>query len=67
MSTAQYSPILIAGMHRSGTSLVSQLLHREGLSLGPPDRLLPPGDGNPNGFWENKDMDAVTEEVLNAL
>ena len=29
--------------------------------------MLPPGEGNPNGFWENRDMDAVTEEALSAL
>ncbi|MCH7575556.1 MAG: tetratricopeptide repeat protein [Candidatus Marinimicrobia bacterium] len=67
MNATALAPILITGMHRSGTSMVAELLHHCGLFLGPADRMLPPGEGNPNGFWEDKDMDAVTEEALSAL
>ena len=61
------APLLITGMHRSGTSMVARLLNFCGLSLGPEKRLMPPGEGNPSGFWQNLDMDAITEEVLATL
>lgn len=67
MPAEPISPVLITGMHRSGTSMVARLLNICGLSLGPEKRLMPPGDGNPNGFWQNMDMDAITEEVLASL
>jgi len=56
--------VCIIGMHRSGTSMVARLLHLCGLYLGPEDQLVPPGDGNPTGFWENRAMDEVNEAVL---
>ncbi len=67
MPAAPTPPLLITGMHRSGTSMVARLLNICGLSLGPEQRLMPPGEGNPNGFWQNLDMDAITEEVLASL
>ena len=67
MNSTTLAPVLITGMHRSGTSMVAELLHRCGLFLGPEERMLPPGEGNPNGFWQNRDMDAVTEGALSAL
>ena len=46
-------PILIAGMHRSGTSMVAELLYRCGLALGAEDQLfLPANEDNPAGYWE---------------
>ncbi len=61
------APVCITGMHRSGTSLVARLLNLCGLQLGPADQLLPPGEGNPQGFWENREMDRITEGLLAQL
>ncbi len=61
------APVCISGMHRSGTSLVARLLNLCGLQLGPADQILPPGEGNPQGFWENREMDRITEELLARL
>jgi GT2 family glycosyltransferase len=44
-------PLVIVGMHRSGTSLVASLLHSAGLHLG--DKLSPAGPGNPEGLFED--------------
>jgi hypothetical protein len=58
-------PVTIAGMHRSGTSMVARLLNLCGLDLGPDDQLLPPApDNNPEGFWEHKAFVAVNDELL---
>lgn len=57
-------PVCIAGMHRSGTSTVAQLLYRLGLYLGREEDLFAPGPSNPEGFWENKHFVHVNEEIL---
>lgn len=56
--------VCVTGMHRSGTSMIARLLNLCGLYLGPPDRIVPPGEGNPTGFWENQDMDRLNEDLL---
>ena len=56
--------VCVTGMHRSGTSMIARLLNLCGLYLGPPDRIVPPGEGNPLGFWENQDMDRLNEDLL---
>ncbi|MCH8836318.1 MAG: sulfotransferase [Candidatus Marinimicrobia bacterium] len=58
------APVCITGMHRSGTSLIARMLNLCGLQLGPADQILPPGEGNPQGFWQNREMDRITEQLL---
>ena len=57
-------PVAIAGMHRSGTSLVARLLNLCGLDLGPPEKLTKPSPENPDGFWEYLEFVAVNDELL---
>ena len=45
------SPIVVAGMHRSGTSLVASWLAAAGIDMG--ERLLPSDAGNPTGYFED--------------
>lgn len=45
--------IVVTGMHRSGTSAVTQLLAELGMDLGDPDQLLAADDWNAQGYWEN--------------
>jgi hypothetical protein len=56
--------LVIAGMHRSGTSLISQWLYRSGLNLG--DRLLGSSLGNLEGHFEDLDFLRFHEETLSA-
>jgi hypothetical protein len=53
-------------MPRSGTSLVTQLLHRCGLDLGPAEHLMPASDNNPDGYWENLQFVRLNERLLAA-
>ncbi len=46
--------LIIAGMHRSGTSLMTQWLNKCGLHVG--DDLLEAGTGNDNGHFEDLDF-----------
>lgn len=58
--------ICVAGMPRSGTSLVTQLLHRCGVSLGSPEQLMPASINNTDGFWENLRFVRLNERLLTA-
>ncbi len=55
--------ILVAGMHRSGTSLLSHLLWRAGAHLGGPLDTAPL-DSNETGHWEHAEVVAVQEALL---
>jgi GT2 family glycosyltransferase/glycosyltransferase involved in cell wall biosynthesis len=59
--------VCIAGAHRSGTSMLTKLLHTCGLYLGPESDLMPAQADNPDGFWENLRFVALNDEVLNEL
>ncbi len=60
-------PACIAGMHRSGTSMVAKLLHASGLYLGPELDLLPPSPANPDGHWENRRFAKLNRRILKRL
>ncbi len=65
MADAQATAILIAGMHRSGTSALAGALGKLGIPLG--ERLLAAGNDNPKGYWEHQDFVAVHQRLLTAL
>jgi hypothetical protein len=60
-------PVAIAGMHRSGTSLVAKVLCRGGLYFGKEEDIVGPADDNPDGFWENRKFVELSDEILSAL
>jgi hypothetical protein len=66
---AQSSPkqIAVIGMHRSGTSLVAQLLNSLGCYAGEEDEMPVPDVFNPTGYWERPDVWALDEEILATL
>lgn len=58
--------VVVLGMHRSGTSVITRGLQVMGVGLG--DRMLPAMEGNnAKGFWEDIDLNALNIEMLNAL
>src|SRR5262249_23640698 len=59
--------VCIAGMHRSGTSMVARLLNLCGLYLGEDEDLMPSAADNPEGFWENLHFVDLNEKILSAL
>ncbi len=58
--------ICVAGMPRSGTSLVTQMLHRCGVDLGASEQLMPASINNTDGFWENLRFVRLNERLLKA-
>jgi hypothetical protein len=59
--------VCIAGAHRSGTSMLTRLLHRCGLYLGSESDLMPAAADNPDGFWEHLRFVELNDEILNAV
>ncbi|MFM2294138.1 MAG: hypothetical protein RLZZ350_551 [Verrucomicrobiota bacterium] len=58
---------LIAGMHRSGTSMLAQLLAACGLDFGATSDLVPATPDNPEGHYEHIRLQRVNDELLNAF
>lgn len=58
--------LCVLGMHRSGTSVVTQLLHRLGAALAP-QLLDAMGDVNDDGFWEDSRVVELNERLLATL
>ena len=54
--------LIVAGFHRSGTSLVSQLLHRAGLFLG--YDLMGATFSNPYGHYEDNEVYDLHQQIL---
>lgn len=53
---------LVLGAGRSGTSLAAGLLADAGYFMG--DRLLPATEANPRGYFEDVDINALNEDLL---
>jgi hypothetical protein len=62
----QQRPLIVLGMHRSGTSALTGLLNLLGLYVG--DLLLPPSpETNPKGFWEHAGIVDMHNRLLAEL
>ena len=59
----QQQLVVVLGMHRSGTSAITRGLQVMGVSLG--NKLMPPVADNKKGFWEDLDVVAINNEMLN--
>ena len=56
--------IIIAGMHRSGTSLCAALVQSMGVDIG--TNLVGPSPSNPMGHFENQEFMELNEDLLKA-
>jgi hypothetical protein len=54
----------VIGMHRSGTSVVTQIAGLLGTDLGPADHFLDTKPDNPNGYFENRDVTRLDDALL---
>src|SRR5438094_6979670 len=59
--------VAVAGMHRSGTSMVARILGECGVYLGEPDQLVPASSSNPEGHFEHIDFLRIDKAVLAKL
>ncbi|MGH2722686.1 MAG: hypothetical protein ACRDI0_00195 [Actinomycetota bacterium] len=59
--------VIVAGMHRSGTSVVARTLHGLGLALARRDDLMGAAASNPTGHFESWSLTELNDELLLAL
>lgn len=57
--------VVVLGMHRSGTSLLSNILHVLGVDMADTTDHVSPK--NPGGFWERPALVAIHDEILEAI
>lgn len=56
------TPLVVTGMHRSGTSMVANYLQGCGVDIG--DNLQPGDVGNPKGYYEDMDILRFHQDLL---
>ena len=56
---------IVAGMHRSGTSLIARMLEVCGIRL--PGELVGPAEDNQKGFFEDRAIVKINDELLRVL
>lgn len=59
-------PVIILGMHRSGTSAIARCINLLGLSIGREDDLVAADGGNERGYWESASLVRINDEILAA-
>jgi len=64
-TTTARRALVVAGMHRSGTSAMARLLSLSGATL--PERVMAPAADNPAGFWEPWEMVALNDRMLGSF
>lgn len=56
--------VCVLGMHRSGTSAVTRILHDLGVYLGPSHHHMKPRDDNPAGFFEHQPLTDLNDQIV---
>jgi hypothetical protein len=59
--------VFVLGMHRSGTSVATNLIHLFGLPTATEEDLVPPSSGNPKGHWESSSLVSFNRRILDAM
>jgi hypothetical protein len=57
--------IITLGMHRSGTSLLSGMLHTLGVDLG--QNIMAANEGNPKGYFENDRVMQLNNRIMETM
>lgn len=57
----------LLGLGRSGTSLAARAVNLLGVDLGAEETMLPSDDLNPQGYWEQRQVVELNDEILAAL
>ena len=58
--------LVVLGMHRSGTSAITGLLHLCGAWVGEQHELTDANIENPHGFWERRDLRRICDTLLHS-
>ena len=63
-STEDSRAIVVLGMHRSGTSVITEIVKELGSYAGRPDELGAADLFNPTGYWEHREAVQLDNEML---
>lgn len=55
---------LVTGMHRSGTSFVTQLLNEVGMDTGDPNDFIPTDEWNRDGYYEIQNVVTLNDRLI---
>jgi hypothetical protein len=57
--------VIVLGMHRAGTSMLSSVLHSMGVSMGPEEHLKRSNPiSQPLGYWEDRNFVELNQDIL---
>ncbi|MCF7800539.1 MAG: glycosyltransferase [Candidatus Marinimicrobia bacterium] len=56
--------VTVMGMHRSGTSMMMNVLNKAGFYIGESDDIMGPRPDNPNGFFERQSVVGTNDLIL---
>jgi hypothetical protein len=56
--------LIVLGMHRSGTSMLTRLINLMGAYVGPERLMLRGARENPKGYWERSDVFPLNDAIL---
>ncbi len=59
--------VIVMGMHRSGTSLITKIINMMGCTLGSEEKLIKADQYNLKGYWENLDMVNLNDKLLYSI
>ena len=59
--------VFVLGMHRSGTSVATNVITSLGVATARSDDLVPPTAENPKGYWESTSLIRVNTAILGAV
>lgn len=59
--------LVVLGMHRSGTSVVTEIVRAMGAYAGESDEMPAPDMFNPTGYWEHHDVQKLNTQILERL
>ncbi|MBW3659786.1 MAG: glycosyltransferase, partial [Actinobacteria bacterium] len=59
--------VVVTGMHRSGTSLVTRVLNLLGVELGPESAMMAATADNPRGYWEAEVLTDLNNDIIEYL
>lgn len=60
-------PVVVLGMHRSGTSAAARVVNLLGVPMGTAEDLMAPTDDNPKGYWESEALRQANDVFLDTL
>jgi len=60
-------PVIVIGMHRSGTSLLTRVINLCGVRVDPESEMMPASWENPRGYWEPEYLAELNDSMFDLV